>query len=312
MKFRPCVVRPASAPNPQRPRQQATAALRPARWTLLALALLLCLAATALAAAPAADDEDRSLASGPTRHVIVKAMGQGVGAPEAEQDALRSARLLAAKHYAGLGGNNALDLSPQGLRVIAVHSSLPMSLASVRAVALVEIRLKSLPEPPPAALGLPVLQIAADSAQVQVQANRVCEIMVAVDSGAGAEDGILPGGGGAAYRLAPGKPQQLPLPKVEAAATLRVLACTGGLAAPAVAPTLDEALEKARAGKPKPTIMQGVVSECVEVKAPLQNLSTKTVRSMRQKGSQAPVNMTGAAGREAGLPLPSTPDKELP
>jgi hypothetical protein len=187
-----------------------------------------------------------------------------------------------------------------------------MSLASTRAVALVEIRLKSLPEPPPAALGLPVLQVLADGAQVQVQANRACEVMIALDSGADAEHEILPGGGGAAYRLAPGKPLQLPLPKTSASASLRVLACTGGLAAPAVAPTLGEALEKARAGKPRPTTMRGVVSECVEIKSPLQSPATKGVRSMRQKGSLAPVDMTGAAGREAGMPVPNAPGSAQP
>lgn len=308
--------RPCATPHP----------LRAIAWALFALTLLPCLstpaqAAAAQAAAAQADapqgaspqaDDDRGLAPGPVRHVLVKAVGQGVGADEAEQDALHSARLLAAKHYAALGGGNALDLSPQGMRVIAAHSTPPMGLASVRAVVLVELRLKPLPEPPPAALALPVLQIAADSAQVQVQANRACEVMIAVDSGADVEDELLPGGGGAAYRLAPGKPMQQSLPKFSAPASLRVLACTGGLAAPAIAPTLDEALGKARAGKPKPTTMQGVVSECVEVKSALPGVATKPTRSMRQKGSQSPVNMTGAAGREGGFPVPGTPGKDLP
>jgi len=93
---------------------------------------------------------------------------------------------------------------------------------------------------------------------------------------------------------------------------LRVLACTGGLLAPATAPTLDEALAKARAGKPRLGILQGVVSECVEVKAALPGQPDLLKRSLRQKGSQAPVNMTGAAGREAGLPVPSNLNKTQP
>jgi hypothetical protein len=35
-------------------------------------------------------------------------------------------------------------------------------------------------------------------------------------------------------------------------------------------------------------------------------------RSMRQKSSQPPVNMTGAAGRESGLPVPSDVNRKLP
>lgn len=273
-------------------------------------------AATAQAAT-SQDDDDRSLAPGPARHIIVKAVGQGLGPQEAEQNALHNARLLATRHYAALGGANALDLSPQGMRVIASHSTPPLGLSTVRAVALVELRLRALPEPPPAALGLPVLHISVDSArQVLVQANRACEVMVALDAGPDAEPEILPGNGGVAYRLAPGKPMRQALPQIDSQAgppvRLRVLACTGGLLAPATAPTLDEALAKARAGKPRLGILQGVVSECVEVKAALPGQPAPLKRSLRQKAPQAPVNMTGAAGREAGLPVPNAPAKDLP
>jgi hypothetical protein len=199
------------------------------------------------------------------------------------------------------------------MRVIANHSTPPMGLSTVRAVALVELRLRALPEPPPAALDLPVLRVGADATpQITVEASRACEVMVAVDSAINEEDGILPGGGGAAYRLAPDKPMQLALPKITPPATLRVLACTGGLYAPAFAATLDEAFAKARAGKPRPTILQGVVSECVEVRPALPGPPDMPKRSMRQKGSQAPVNMSGAAGREAGLPIPASPARDLP
>lgn len=282
--------------------------------SLLALAALL-LSATAAQAADAAadDDDDRALAPGPARYVLVKAVGQGVGAEEAEQDALQNARLMAAKHYNALGGSQALDLSPRGMRVIANHSTPPMGLSTVRAVALVELRLRALPEPPPAALDLPVLRVGADATpQITVEASRACEVMVAVDSAINEEDGILPGGGGAAYRLAPDKPMQLALPKITPPATLRVLACTGGLYAPAFAATLDEAFAKARAGKPRLATLQGVVSECVEVKTALPGQASQIKRSMRQKGSQSPVNMTGAAGREAGLPMPNDLNKNLP
>jgi len=280
---------------------------RPVLPALLTLALLFAAATSAQA-----DDDDRGLGSAPARHVIVKAVGQGVTAAEAEQDALRSARRMAAKHYAALGGAAALDTSPQGQRVLATHHSPPMGLASVRSVVLVEMRLKPLPEPPPAALALPVLRAGADGAHIQVEANRACEAMVGLDFGDAAEPEILPGGGGAAYRLAPGKPMRQPLPKTEAPASLRVLACTGGLFAPAAAPSLDEAFAKARAGKPRPTILQGVVSECVEVRPARPGPPDMIKRSLRQKGSQAPVNMSGAAGREAGLPIPASPARDLP
>jgi hypothetical protein len=306
MNPRPCAT-PRTPNASKRPRRAAL------RTAVCALAALLFSATLALADAAQADD-DRGLAASPARHVIVKAVGQGVGAAEAEQDALHNARLIAAKHYAALGGAQALDLSPQGLRIIATHSSLPMGLATVRAVVLVEMRLKALPGPPPAALALPVLRVSVDNAsQVAVEANRPCEVMVAVDAGPDSEPEILPGGGGAAYRLAPDKPMRQPLPKTSAPASLRVLACTGGLSAPAVAPTLDEAFAKARAGRSRPATMQGVVSECVEIKSALPaQEGTQLKRSMRQKASQSPVNMTGAAGRESGLPVPNPQNNDRP
>jgi len=289
---------------------------------LVALAALLFSATAALANNAQADnaqadeaqtDDDRGLAPGPARYVLVKAVGQGVGAEEAEQDALDTARLMAAKHYKDLGGSQALDLSPKGMRIIANHSTPPMGLSTVRAVALVELRLRGLSEPPPAALDLPVLRVGTDATpQITVEANRACEVMIAVDSAIDEEDGILPGGGGAAYRLAPDKPMQLPLPKITPPATLRVLACTAGLYAPAIATTLDEALAKARAGKPRLATLQGVVSECVEIKTGLPGQAPMVKRSMRQKSSQSPVNMTGAAGRETGLPAPKDLSRDLP
>ena len=261
-----------------------------------------------------------SLAS-PPRYVVVKAVGQGVGPKEAEQKALLAARLLAAKRYAALGGAKVLDLSPQGMRIIASHSTLPMGLASVRAVVLVELRLRPLPEPPPVALGLPVLRVNVDATpHVTVEANRPCEVLIAIDSGAEAEPEFLPGGSGAVYRLAPDKPMQLALPPVSNAqantpARLRVLACTGGLAAPTVDASLDETFAKARAGRSRLSTLEGVVSECVEARAAMPQTANKPdlpKRSLRQKSPQAPVNMTGAAGREAGLPVPGDMNRNQP
>lgn len=265
----------------------------------LMTAALLCTAPTAQA------QEDRALAAapaGPVRYIIVKAQGQGVNAEEAEQEALRSAHRMAAKHYAGLGGAAALDGSPQGQRILATHSTPPMGLASVSTVVLVELRLRPLTEPPPRALALPVLQVAVDAAgQVQVESSRPSEILVALDSGGSAEPEILPGGSGAVYRLAPGKPMRQALPKTNAA-SLRVLACTGGLAVPAAPRSVDDAFAKARPGKSRPATMQGVLSECVEAETSLAGKAGLSKRSMRAKGSESPVNMTGAAGREGGAP----------
>jgi hypothetical protein len=50
--------------------------------------------------------------------------------------------------------------------------------------------------------------------------------------------------------------------------------------------------------------MQGIVSDCVELRL---GQVAGSVRSMRQKGAESPINMTGAAGREGGLPVPANP-----
>ncbi len=291
-----------------------------------------------LASAAAVDADDRGLSPAALpRYVIVKAVGQGVGPKEAEQKALLIARLLAAKRYAALGGDKVLDLSPQGMRIIASHATLPMGLATVRAVVLVELRLRPLPEPPPVALGLPVLRVNVDATpQVIVESNRPCEVLIAIDSGSEAEPEFLPGGSGAVYRLAPGKPMLLALPPVNTSANaqanaqankqarLRVQACTGGLAAPSMDASLDETFARARAGRSRLSTLEGVVSECVEARAALPNQAAQPERtertkqadmpkrSLRQKSPQAPVNMTGAAGREAGLPVPNDPGRNQP
>ena len=138
----PCPCDTLRAPRRSTPtrKSQRPSALQARLLSALALAALLLSTTAALA-----DDDDRGLSSSPARHVLVKAVGQGVDPGEAEQDALRNARLMAAKHYAALGGAQALDPSPQGLRIIASHSSPPIGFASVRAVVLVELRLRALP-----------------------------------------------------------------------------------------------------------------------------------------------------------------------
>lgn len=311
--MKPC---PCDTPCPPRaPKRRPLAA----PLAILGALALLCSATAALAAPDlttpalaALAEDDRGLAPAPgtpVRYVIVKAVGQGVSAAEAEQDALRSVRLMAAKHYASLGGAAALDASPQGLRILGSHSSLPMGLTAIRSVVLVELRLRPMPEPPPAALALPVLRMSVDpNSQVQVEATRPCEVLIALDSGSTAEPEILPGGTGAVYRLAPGRPMRQALPQT-GATTLRALACTGGLMLPSASPSVDEAFAKARPGKSRPATLQGVVSECVEIQTPLLPGKPGMVkRSMRAKGSEAPVNMTGVAGREGGMPVA----KEMP
>jgi hypothetical protein len=99
---------------------------------------------------------------------------------------------------------------------------------------------------------------------LSVDANVPCEVLVAVEAQPGAEPELLPGGGGAAYRLAPGKPARLPVPPN--AVRVRALACTGGLNVPAAASTVAESFDKARAGRMRQNVSQGVLSECVEAR----------------------------------------------
>lgn len=256
-------------------------------------------------------DEDRGVAQASAsvvRHVVVKATGQGRTADEAEKDALRAARALAATRYVQLGGADALVADSHGARILALHHSPPMGFAQVRAVALVELRLRPVQEPqqpaPAPALALPNISVRAESGVAIVEGTRPCEVLLVIEHPAGQAPDVLPGGGGAAWRLIPGKPLRQPLPALEPTARLHALACTGGLNAPAAASTVEEVLAKARAGRPRPAVVQGVVSECVEVRLVP---GPGGVRSMRQKGSEAPVNMTGAAGRESGLPVPKNP-----
>ncbi len=272
-----------------------------------ALALALLCAAPALAAdepaQPAvqqADDENRTVSPAPVRHLLVKALGDGLTPEDAEKGPLQNARDMAVKHLAALGGAAALDPSPQGRRVVSAHRFPVLGFAQARAVVLVEYRLRGIAEPPAAELNLPALTLSMDAATLVVDVSRPCEVIVVLSAKV-AEPEILPGGGGAAYRLTPGKPlrQSLPRPQAKGETLLHIQACTGGLNPPVNPSTSEAALAKAREGRPHPAVIQGVVSECVEARA---HGVAGVLRSMRQKGSESPVNMSGAAGREGGLP----------
>lgn len=234
---------------------------------LLLAALLVCTPAQGQQDHPV----DRGLpqvASGQVRHVLVKAVGQGGGSEEAERAALKAARALAAARYKALGGASALDTDPTHDRLVAVHHTPPLGFAQIRATVLVEIRLRPLAGAvAPHSAGsepLPSLTARLESGGVVVEASPAMEAMLVLEQPGGQAPDLLPGGGGGSWRLAPGKPLRQPLPPAQPGSRLHVLACTGGLNAPASAASAAEALLRARAGRPRPAQVQGVVSECVE------------------------------------------------
>ncbi len=277
------------------------------------------LAAALFCAAPASAQQDAAwqeadsergvdaiAPSSPTyvRHALVKATGRGQSAEEAERNALKAARALAATRYAEFGGPAALA-EPGHERVVALHHSPPLGFADIAATALVEIRLRPQPEPlrpaSPRSLPLPGLEVRLEQNAVTVSGLVPAEVLLAFAQPDGRLAGVLPGGG-ASWRLVPGKPLRQALLPVEPGGRLHVLACTGGIGPSASASNVAELLAKARAGKPRPALTQGVVSECVEA---VLRLGAGSARGMRQKGSEPPVNMTGAAGRETGFPVPA-------
>lgn len=234
----------------------------------------------------------------PVRHLYVKAIGQGETKSEAEQQAVRNARALAAKHLAGLGGAEALGSGVGAQRIVTMRHFPTLGFGAPRAVVLVELRLRDhLPTPEPGA-ALLTLHASVEAGVLLLEATRACEAVAAYLPNPDAEPELLPGGVGT-LRLSPGKQVRQSLP--QGLKSLEVLACTGGLALPANPASLDEAFTKARPGRPRPNQMEGVVSDCVELRLPL---SPGGQRSMRLKRPDSPVNMTGAAGREAGLPVP--------
>lgn len=231
------------------------------------------------------------------RHVLVKALGQGATKQEAEQQALRNARTLAAQHLAALGGAEALATGDESQRIVTMRHFPTLGFGAPRAVALVELRLRgqlAQQEPDSALL---VLRASAEAGVLSLEANRPCEAVAAYLPAPEAEPEFLPGGV-QLLRLSPGKPVRQPLPA--GLKSLDVLACTGGLLLPADPTSLEEAFTKARPGRPRPFRVEGVVSDCVELRLPV---SPSGQRSMRLKSPDSPVNMTGAAGRESGLPV---------
>lgn len=218
-----------------------------------------------------AGEDSRGLvaaASASMRHAIVKAVGKGRTANEAERAALKSARALAAARYARLGGAAALDPDPGHERVLAMHHSPPLGFAEIRATVLVEIPLRRMAEPLPSGPAteapLPALTARLESGSVVVEGTPAMEVALVVEHPGGQAPDQLPGGGGGAWRLVPGRPLRQPLPEFRNGSRLHVLACTGGLSTPASAESAEEALLRARAGKPRPAAVEGVISECVQ------------------------------------------------
>lgn len=274
---------------------RVTSPRRLPQHTLLAAAVL----ALGLACAePAAAAEAHQLpAPPPERHLIVKALGDGPTPEAAEQSALRNTADMAAGQLAALGGAAALDTGADSRRVIKSESFPTPGFAQARAAVLAEYRLLPIDEQRAAELNLPVIALAMDAATLVLEANRTCELLIVIE-GRDAPPEILPAAG--AYAMEPGKPLRQSLPSPDR--RLRILACTGGLAPARDQSTGGEILTKAREGRPNPALIQGVASECVEVQA---HGVAGVLRSMRQKGSESPVNMSGAAGREGGLPVPA-------
>lgn len=261
----------------------------------IAAAVLMTLLACAQARAQSGGADSRGIApaaAATVRHAIVKAVGQGRTVEEAEHAALRTARSLAATRYARLGGASALDPDADHERILASHHSPPLGFAEIRATVLVEIPLRRLAEPlpggPASELPLPALSARLESGTVVVEGSPAMEVALVVEHAGGQAPDLLPGGGGGSWRLVPGRPLRQPLPEFRNAARLHVLACTGGLSTPASAETAEEALLRARAGKPRPAAVQGVVSECVQ----------KTLRL----GHAGQVGVPAQLGRSLELP----------
>lgn len=208
------------------------------------------------------------------RHALVKAVGQGRTSEEAERAALKNARALAAARYAHLGGAAALSPDPEHAHILAAHHSPPMGFAEIRATVLVEFRLRPMMDHLDTGAGqsrsaLPSLAVRL----LQHQHGFHCWRTLDHDDARLQPDGqapeLLPGGGGGSWRLVPGRALRQPLPRQQRevarpGSRLHVLACTGGLNAPPSAATATEALLRARAGRPRPAMTQGVISDCVQ------------------------------------------------
>lgn len=240
---------------------------------------------------------DRAIAPAPARHILVKALGQGATPQDAEKQAIENARAMAAKHLSSFGGAQALAPGDEGQRIVTMRHFPAMGFGAPRAVVLVELRLRGQVQPQEKDQTLLRLRANVAANVLTLEANRACEAVAAYTPAQGAEPEMLPGGA-QTFHLSPGKPQKHPLPA--GLKNLDVLACTGGLLVPANPSTLNEAFTKARPGRPRPSQLEGVVSDCVELRL---GPPPGGARSMRLKSSDSPVNMTGAAGRESGLPV---------
>lgn len=203
------------------------------------------------------------------RHALVKAVGQGRTSEEAERAALKNARALAAARYAHLGGAAALSPDPEHAHILAAHHSPPMGFAEIRATVLVEFRLRPMMDPQDTGAGqsrsaLPSLAVRLEPGVVVVEGAPAMETVLVLEQPDGQAPELLPGGGGGSWRLVPGRALRQPLPAARPGSRLHVLACTGGLNAPPSAATAAEALLRARAGRPRPAMTQGVISDCVQ------------------------------------------------
>ncbi len=268
--------------------------------TALTMLSLLACAATTMAAGVKVDP-DRATAVIRTRFVLVKALGQGSTPQEAEEHAFKEALRQAALHLEALGGAQAMPPGPEGQRVISLQHFKKPGSSQERTVLLLELRLRGQAEPLPEGLRLPVVRASIGGGLLTLSASQTCEAVAALSSTREAEPQLFPGGG-QVFHLTPGKPVLQPLPHAEGQ-FLNVLACTGGLNVPLVPGTVDEVFTKSRSGSPRP-VAGGVLSDCIELQ--LGRVKGEA-RAMRQKAPEAPVNMTGAAGRDASRPeLPSS------
>lgn len=244
---------------------------------------------------------ERGLSPAPVRYLLVKALGQGATTHEAEDQAVHNARVLAAKHLASLGGAQDLAPAPEGQRVVNLKHFPGMGFGAARAVVLLELRLRGHAESLPADAKLLTLRANASDGVLTLEANRPCEAVAAYTPTKGADPEFLPAGV-QVFRLSPGKAVKQTLPA--GVSSLTVLACTGGLTIPANPASLDEAFTKARAGRPRPSQMEGVVSDCVELRT---SQALGGARAMRLKSSEAPANMSETASRDGAVHVPAKP-----
>lgn len=208
-----------------------------------------------------ASEPKRSLSQ--VRHLLVKALGHGATKWEAEQQALHNARSLAAGHLAALGGSEALDPGEDAQRIVTMRHFPTLGFGAPRAVVLLELRLRDLLPPLKHDTTLLVLRANVEAGVLHLEANRRCGAVAAYLPAPEAEPKLLPGGV-RTLRLSQSKAVRQNLPP--GVKSLNVLACTGGLALPPNPGSMDEVFTHARPGRPQPHRVEGVVSDCVELR----------------------------------------------